>query len=404
MSAQVIVDPGRATQRPYGVAIYNSNLISTLSDIAPQDIELRQLSLADPGEVLPGWHVPSGALPKLRIPMFRSLVLAVAATLRPAADLLLLRRSDSYYHALVPEEGLPVDPERRIVSVHGLESLSCSGSTMSKANLAVRSDSARRSGAGIRGASDRIFEYVAASRAIVTTSSYLAEHLTREVGIDPAKISVIPGGVDHTRFFPREESEVEEIVSRYSLRRPYAVSVADSGASARLVDVEAVADRVWRKERVEVVIVGTSRGRRPGTRRLGYVPREHLPALYSGAVAFLTLSKFHGFPLSVLESLACGTPVVAVRSEGMIEAVGDHAFLVEEGDVDRATDGVLKFLEKRFRKKASLEGIEHARKFSWYKTALATLDLYRRIVSGGAAADMQSDQRERAIPSPQELE
>lgn len=362
MATRVILDPGRATQRPYGVAIYNSNLISTLSDIAPQDIELCQLSLADPGEVLPGWHLPAGSLPRMRVPVFRSMALALSRVIRPAGDFLFLRDSGALYHALVPDEGLPVDPDRRIVSVQNLDVLTGSGG-----------DEARV---------ERFVDYIRSSRAVVTTSAHLAEHLSHELEMDPADVAVVPGGVDHTRFFPRDEQEVAEVVSRYSLHRPYCLSVADSGMGAHLVDLESVADRIWRKEHIELVIVGTARGRRPGARRLGYVPREHLPALYTGAVATLTLSKYHGFPLVALESLSCGTPVVAARSEGMVEAIGGHGTFVEEGDIQAAAEAVLKFLEKRARRKASADGVEYARGFSWYKTALATLEIYRRIVAG----------------------
>ncbi len=371
MRARVILDPGRATQRPYGVAIYNSNLISTLSDIAPQDLELCQLSLADPGEVLPGWHLPSGSLPKIRVPVFRSMAQAISRAIRPAGDFLFLRGTGSLYHALVPEEGLPVDASRRIVSIHGLDQVMPEADRVQDA--------------------ERRIDYVRSSKAVIASSSHLAEHLQKELGIEGPSIAVIPPGVDHTRFFPRDEQEVAEVVSRYSLQRPYCLSFADPGAARSLIDLESVADRIWRKERVELVIVGTARGRRPGARRLGYVPREHLPALYTGAVATLTLIKYHGFPLTALESLACGTPVVAVKSEGMLEAIGDHGVFVDDEDIAGAAEAVLKFLEKRTRRKASAEGIEYARHFSWYRTALATLDVYRRVLSGQPAGVTAGD-------------
>lgn len=369
LAHKVIIDPGKATPRPYGVALFNSNLISTLSDIAPQDVELTQLQLADPGEVLPGWHVPQGRLPKLRLPVFRSLAQAVTRTLRPAGDFLLLRGAPALYHSLVLDEGLDVDPSRRIVSVYSLDFLDSAGR---EADRAIG-----------------LAEYVRASRAVVTTTEHLATRLADELSIDRERVSVIPGGVDHTRFFPRDEREVEEVLARYSIQRPYALAVADSGSGKTLVEFEAVAEKLWRKGKVELVIVGTSRGRRPGARRLGYVPREHLPALYTGAVAMVTLHPHQGFALAAVESLACGTPVVAARSPGIEETLQGRARLVEDGDVAEAAEAVLEFSDRRHRRKASAEGIEWARRFTWYKSATAVLELYRKIFSSEQAGPVR---------------
>ncbi len=42
----------------------------------------------------------------------------------------------------------------------------------------------------------------------------------------------------------------------------------------------------------------------------GYLPDEHLPALYSGAEVFVFPSIYEGFGLPVLEAMSCGVPVV----------------------------------------------------------------------------------------------
>ncbi|MCC7483285.1 MAG: glycosyltransferase family 4 protein, partial [Hyphomicrobiales bacterium] len=51
-------------------------------------------------------------------------------------------------------------------------------------------------------------------------------------------------------------------------------------------------------------------------RLLGPVDDDDLPALYSGALAFLFPSLYEGFGLPALEAMACGTPVIASRTAG----------------------------------------------------------------------------------------
>jgi glycosyltransferase involved in cell wall biosynthesis len=73
----------------------------------------------------------------------------------------------------------------------------------------------------------------------------------------------------------------------------------------------------------------------------------------------------------VLEAMACGTPVVTVRDEALLEVVGDAAVVV--GD-DALADGVRTALAERDRLAAA--GLERARGFSWRATAERTVDVY----------------------------
>ena len=78
-------------------------------------------------------------------------------------------------------------------------------------------------------------------------------------------------------------------------------------------------------------------------RYLGAVGPELRPAVLGGAVALLHLIGFEEpFGFSVVEAMACGTPVVAYRRGSMPELIDDGAtgFLVD--DVEQAVDAVAK--------------------------------------------------------------
>jgi glycosyltransferase involved in cell wall biosynthesis len=61
-------------------------------------------------------------------------------------------------------------------------------------------------------------------------------------------------------------------------------------------------------------------------RLLGQVPRAEMPALLHGAAALVLSSRSHEFsPFSVLEAMGAGVPVVAARSGGVPELIGEQA-------------------------------------------------------------------------------
>ena len=115
--------------------------------------------------------------------------------------------------------------------------------------------------------------------------------------------------------------------------------------------------------------------RRRGARVEGYVETERLAELYRGAACLVQASRFEGFGLPVLEAMASGTPVVAVRERALEEVAGDAAVFV---DGDGLADGIRRALAERERLAAA--GLERARAFSWRTTAERTLAVYREIL------------------------
>jgi glycosyltransferase involved in cell wall biosynthesis len=113
----------------------------------------------------------------------------------------------------------------------------------------------------------------------------------------------------------------------------------------------------------------------------GYLSDEELRGLYSSCKVFLYPSVYEGFGLPPLEAMACGAPVVAGRIPSLQEVLGSNARLVEP-DVNALAGGIVELLEdENQRQMLAAAGLEHARKFSWEKTARLTLEVYQQLLA-----------------------
>lgn len=120
---------------------------------------------------------------------------------------------------------------------------------------------------------------------------------------------------------------------------------------------------------------------------LGFVSDEMLRKIYRAVDAFVFPSLYEGFGLPVLESLACGTWVVAGRNSSLREVAGDCASLLPDNNLDvwvRELDAWLDASEE-LRLERRAEAMAHARQFHWDRTAEATADAYRQFFGITAA-------------------
>jgi len=110
----------------------------------------------------------------------------------------------------------------------------------------------------------------------------------------------------------------------------------------------------------------------------GFVPDEALPALLTGASAFLFPSRYEGFGLPVLEAMACGTPVLAGNRASLPEIAGGAAVLVDPEDPAGIADGIRSLLlDSGRRARLAQQGIAQAGRFRWEETARRTMAVYR---------------------------
>src|SRR5262245_15635555 len=224
------------------------------------------------------------------------------------------------------------------------------------------------------------------ARIIITNSEYSKWEIVRCLGICEDRIRVTPLAAS-PEFKP---------TVRRQLGKPYMLYVGNLEPRKNLERLIEAFARMPHTEH-DLVIVGNrwyrggaaeekarSLGLNGRVKFMGYVPRQDLPAWFSGATAFVYPSLLEGFGLPVVEAMACGAPVITSNNSSMREVAGEAAILVDPRNVQQMTDALTRVVEDdRTREEFSTKGLSRAAEFSWQTTALLTLDAYREAVERG---------------------
>lgn len=105
----------------------------------------------------------------------------------------------------------------------------------------------------------------------------------------------------------------------------------------------------------------------------GFVTDAELVELYQKARCLFFPSLYEGFGLPVLEGLACGLPIAASNTSSIPEVAGELAFYFDPYNASEMADVLYQTLQQPRDVASRLFRYERARRFSWTRTALATL-------------------------------
>jgi glycosyltransferase involved in cell wall biosynthesis len=279
------------------------------------------------------------------------LLAMTAAAARPGPLRRRLRGADLVHYPLtlrIP----PVAPS--VVTLHDVQHLDLPG-MFPRSELLFRRIAWHRS--------------VRAADRLIVMSEFVRERGVAQLGLDPARIRVVPLGLDHAALTPGTEE-----------RQPFLLYPARAWPHKnhrRLFE----AFGLLRRERPELrlVLTGGSFSAVPaGVEVRGRVPERQLVGLMQQASALVFPSLYEGFGLPPLEAMACGCPVASSNAGALPEVVGDAARLFDPDDPRAIAAAVLDVLAapEEWRRR----GIARAALFSWDATARATEAVYRELL------------------------
>lgn len=246
------------------------------------------------------------------------------------------------------------------------------------------------------------YEVLKHSDHLIAESQASKDHMVQDYGVDPARIEIIPCGVETSIFHPQDRRK-----ARQRLGLPEGPALLFIGRLQPLKGIDTLLrcahDIRRRRADVQVLIVGggvdtddpherQERERLHALMRtldiaehvqfIDAQPQEKLAHYYAAADVVVMPSHYESFGMVVLEAMACGTPVVASHVGGLASTVlpGQTGFLAPVGDVQAFARSVEQLIgDPELWQSMSEAAYLRSQAYTWPRIMKRTLQLYRRL-------------------------
>ena len=234
------------------------------------------------------------------------------------------------------------------------------------------------------------------ARRVMVSSQAICRQLIDLYHIAPERVAYVPLCADPI-FTPRPANEIASVRKRFGLPGRYVLYVGTIDPRKDLSRLRAAYELLppdLADDSALVYVGRTNRGaerlarelRQPGPRghiiALDYVPRDVLPAIYTGASVFVYPSRYEGFGLPVLEAMSCGAPVIVSSDEALAELVGDAGVVLRTESIEELTQAIerlLRFEDEQARLRDT--GRQRSKAFSVARLGRETAEVYRRALA-----------------------
>jgi D-inositol-3-phosphate glycosyltransferase len=241
----------------------------------------------------------------------------------------------------------------------------------------------------------------AAADCLLAPTPVEARQLVELYGAAPARVRVVPYGVDRARFHPGDRQAARAALG---VTRPHVLAFVGRLQPLKAPDVAVLALAALARQRpdldVELLVIGGASGNGNGeparlarlaadagvadrVRFLAAQPHDRLATVYRAADLVLMPSWSESFGLVALEAQACGTPVVAAGVGGLQHAVGDGTtgVLVASHQPEAWAGAVARLLSNPRRLAAmGAAAARFAGVHGWDRTAARLLGIYGDLV------------------------
>jgi glycosyltransferase involved in cell wall biosynthesis len=229
---------------------------------------------------------------------------------------------------------------------------------------------------------------------VVAVSSNTVKDVAKMLPIPLERIAVVPNGVE-SYFRPLPSTEVVAIRQRYE-GSAETFCLLNVGSTHQRKNIPTILKalvmlrdrgfpaRLWKvgdEFTPEQAAFIQSQALEPLITLIGKPDKANLLELYNAADVLIAPSLYEGFGLTILEAMACGTPVITSNVSSLPEVCGDAAVLVDPINITAIVDAVLQIYDNPiFRLNLVKRGLERTKLFSWEATAEKVASVYEKIV------------------------
>ena len=212
------------------------------------------------------------------------------------------------------------------------------------------------------------------AHTIITPSNATRDAVMQAYAINPGKIHVIPHGYDADIYHPYDEQAIQQALDHYGIKKPYVISVGRLEEKKNTMSVlqliqafrHAALDSASRTNDLQLVLVG-SRGygykkiqqwieenhASNWIHELGWLPSKDTAMLISGASALIAFSRIEGFGLTILEAIACNTPILASDIPPHREIGQNLITYTDPNNLTESTNGLINLINHDARRALS---------------------------------------------------
>ena len=232
-----------------------------------------------------------------------------------------------------------------------------------------------------------------ASKIFALNKSEASKILAMDVS--PNKIEIVPNGIDLNRYFPLPKKETFR--RKYGILERKIILYLGRIHVSKGIDllIESFPEVLKQTDDVRLVIVGPDDGFLDYLKKLakslsveskvlftGPVSEYDKLAAYVDADVFVTPS-FYGFPLTFLEAMACGTPIITTNRGDFISGIHGNVGFVTEYNKDDLARAISLLLDKEgLRRKFSKNSKRTVTEFNWDRVVDRIEKSYNELLEG----------------------
>ncbi|MCM8775713.1 MAG: glycosyltransferase family 4 protein [Candidatus Omnitrophica bacterium] len=231
---------------------------------------------------------------------------------------------------------------------------------------------------------------------IITVSNQTCDDLLEYFDTDPERITVIYEGVGD-QFRELEPEKVAAVRAKYHLPESFFFYVGSIKPYKNVLLLIHLFRRLRQEGKINSALVLVGKQDRkyphafkelsrlegdPAIIHLDRVDHQDLIAMYNAALCLVHPSLYEGFGLTLLEAMACGTPVIASRTSSIPEVVGDAAWLIDPWSQRELSDAIVRIETcPGLREDLKRRGKIRAARYFWKETAVRTAEVYEKVLS-----------------------